>query len=414
MRSILLSIAALLLSVALLLLGSGLQGTLLGIRGAIEAFSPTFIGLIMTAYYVGFAAGCFWGARMIERVGHIRAFAAFASLASAATIIFPVIVEPYSWLALRVLTGYCFAILYMAIESWLNDRIPNESRGRLLAVYMIVNLGSIAGAQQLLNLADPGGFVLFALSSVLVSLALVPVALTASPVPSPVPTDRMSLGELYTNSPLAVVGACAIGLANGAMWGLIPLASIQTGYNTADIATFMTVVVLGGVALQWPVGRLSDMLDRRHVIIMASAVMCAVSVALYFFASGDRNIALALASVLGGMNLVIYPLCAAHINDRISQEDVIQANAALLLVLGVGAAFGPLIGGIVMDGFGPLSLYLYMAGVAALFVLFALHRLRVSEPVPESEQVAFEPVTPAPTTPVMDPRIDPEGIELAR
>jgi len=413
MRSILLSIAALLLSVALLLLGSGLQGTLLGIRGAIEAFSPTFIGLIMTAYYVGFAAGCFWGARMIERVGHIRAFAAFASLASAATIIFPVIVEPYSWLALRVLAGYCFAILYMAIESWLNDRIPNESRGRLLAVYMIVNLGSIAGAQQLLNLADPGGFVLFVLSSVLVSLALVPVSLTASSAPTAVPTDRMSLGELYTNSPLAVVGAFAIGLANGAMWGLIPLASIQTGYTTADIATFMSVVVLGGVALQWPVGRLSDMLDRRHVIIMAATVMCAVSVALYIFASGDRNIALALAFILGGMNLVIYPLCAAHINDRITQEDVIQANAALLLVLGVGAASGPLIGGLVMDGFGPLSLYLYMAGVAALFVLFALYRLRVSEPVPESEQVAFEPVTPAPTTPVMDPRIDPEDIELA-
>ena len=413
MRSILLSIAALLLSVALLLLGSGLQGTLLGIRGAIEAFSPTFIGLIMTAYYVGFAAGCFWGARMIERVGHIRAFAAFASLASAATIIFPVIVEPYSWLALRVLAGYCFAILYMATESWLNDRIPNESRGRLLAVYMIVNLGSIAGAQQLLNLADPGGFVLFVLSSVLVSLALVPVSLTASSAPTAVPTDRMSLGELYTNSPLAVVGAFAIGLANGAMWGLIPLASIQTGYTTADIATFMSVVVLGGVALQWPVGRLSDMLDRRHVIIMAATVMCAVSVALYIFASGDRNIALALAFILGGMNLVIYPLCAAHINDRITQEDVIQANAALLLVLGVGAASGPLIGGLVMDGFGPLSLYLYMAGVAALFVLFALYRLRVSEPVPESEQVAFEPVTPAPTTPVMDPRIDPEDIELA-
>jgi len=413
MRSILLSIAALLLSVALLLLGSGLQGTLLSIRGAIEAFSPTFIGLIITAYYVGFAAGCFWGARMIERVGHIRAFAAFASLASAATIIFPVIVEPYSWLALRVLAGYCFAILYMAIESWLNDRIPNESRGRLLAVYMIVNLGSIAGAQQLLNLADPGGFVLFVLSSVLVSLALVPVSLTASSAPTAVPTDRMSLGELYTNSPLAVVGAFAIGLANGAMWGLIPLASIQTGYTTADIATFMSVVVLGGVALQWPVGRLSDMLDRRHVIIMAATVMCAVSVALYIFASGDRNIALALAFILGGMNLVIYPLCAAHINDRITQEDVIQANAALLLVLGVGAASGPLIGGLVMDGFGPLSLYLYMAGVAALFVLFALYRLRVSEPVPESEQVAFEPVTPAPTTPVMDPRIDPEDIELA-
>ncbi len=413
MRSVLLSITSLLLGVSLLLLGSGLQGTLLGIRGAIEAFSPIFIGLIMTAYYVGFAAGCYWGARVIERVGHVRAFSAFASLASAATIVFPVFVEPYAWLVLRVLAGACFAILYMAIESWLNGRIPNENRGRLLAVYMIVNLGSIAGAQQLLKLADPGGFILFALSSVLVSLALVPVSLSTSQAPSPVRTDRMSLAELYTNSPLAVVGAFSIGLANGAMWGLIPLAGIQTGYTTADIATFMTVVVLGGVALQWPVGRLSDMLDRRHVIIMAGMVMCAVSGALYFLVSGDKAVALLLAFLLGGMNLVIYPLCAAHINDRITQEDVIQANGALLLVLGVGAAAGPLAGGLVMDAFGPLSLYLYMASVAVAFVLFAVYRLSKREPSPASEQMAFEPVSPAPVTPVMDPRIDPEDIELA-
>ncbi|MBO6782329.1 MAG: MFS transporter [Alphaproteobacteria bacterium] len=410
MTSVLAPIAALLFGVALLLLGSGLQGTLLGIRGAIEAFSPTMIGLVMTAYYGGFALGCLFNARVIERVGHIRTFAAFASLASAAAIVFPVFVEPWSWLALRVVTGFCFAGLYMAIESWLNGRVSNESRGRLLAVYMIVNLGSIAAAQQLLNLADPAGFILFVLSSVLISLALVPVALTTSAAPAPVPTGRMGLGELYLVSPLAVVGAFAIGLVNGAMWGLIPLAAIQTGSDTAEVAAFMSVIVLGGVALQWPVGRLSDMLDRRHVLIGASLVLLLSSVALFGLPESDRMVVMALGFVLGGMNLVIYPLCAAHINDRIVHEDLVQANATLLLVLGVGAAVGPVLGGIVMDGFGPLSVYLYMAAVSAVFALFGLYRLRQADATPEDEQVAFEPVGPAPTTPVLDPRIDPDEI----
>ena len=413
MGSVLPSLAALLLGVSLLLLGSGLQGTLLGVRGAIEAFSPTTIGLVMTAYYGGFALGCLVNARVIERVGHIRTFAAFASLASAAAVVFPVFIEPWAWLALRVVTGFCFAGLYMAIESWLNGRVPNENRGRLLAVYMIVNLGSIAAAQQLLNLADPAGFVLFVVSSVLISLALVPVALTTSAAPAPVHTERMSLGELYMVSPLAVVGAFAIGLVNGAMWGLIPLAVIQTGSDTAEVAAFMSVIVLGGVALQWPVGRLSDLLDRRHVLIGACVLLLGAALALYVLPESNRNIVMALGFVLGGMNLVIYPLCAAHINDRIVHEDLVQTNATLLLVLGVGAAVGPVLGGIVMDGFGPLAVYIYMAAVAGVFVIFGLYRLRQTEATPESEQVAFEPVGPAPTTPVLDPRIDPEQIDPA-
>ncbi|MEH6752615.1 MAG: MFS transporter [Alphaproteobacteria bacterium] len=411
MTAILPTIAALLLGVALLLLGSGLQGTLLGIRGAIELFSPLAIGVIMTAYYVGFAAGCMFGARLIERVGHIRAFAAFASVASATAVIFPLALDPISWMVLRIITGYCFAGLYMVIESWLNERIPNAYRGRLLAVYMIVNLSAMAGAQQLLNLADPAGFVLFVVSSVLVSIALVSVALTTTTVPAPVPTNRLRLSEIYAISPLGVVGALCIGMQNGAMWGLVPLVAIQSGLSTAQIATLMSVIVLGGVVLQWPVGRLSDFLDRRHVTIGASLVLSSVALALYFVSPFDQMVVLVLGFVFGGMSLVVYPLCAAHINDRIEHENLIQASAALLLVFGVGAAIGPLLGGLIMQGFGPSALYLYMGIVSFLLVGFGIYRLTERSATPESEQVAFEPVGPAPTSPVLDPRVDPEDIE---
>ncbi len=411
MSSVISSIAALMLGVALLQMGSGLQGTLLGIRGALETFSPFAIGLVMTGYYAGFALGCMFGARTIERVGHIRAFAAFASVASAVVLVFPIFADAPLWIVMRVLTGYCFAILYMAIESWLNGRVPNEHRGRLLAVYMIVNLGALAAGQQLLNLSAPGGFVLFILASVLVSVALVPIALSASAAPAAVPSDRMTLGELYEISPLAVVGAFAVGLVNGAMWGLVPLWGLQTGLDTNAIATVMSVIVLGGMILQWPVGRLSDMADRRMVVVGTSLVLAAASGGLFFAGGLGFEAVLAIAFFFGGMAFVAYPLCAAHINDRILHEDLIQANAALLLVLGVGAAAGPLIAGLVMSRFGPGSLFAFACVVALLFAGFGAYRLRVREAAPPDEQVAFEPVSPVPTTPVLDPRIDPEDIE---
>jgi MFS family permease len=223
----------------------------------------------------------------------------------------------------------------------------------------------------------------------------------------------MQFSEIYAISPLGVVGALGIGLANGAMWGLIPLASIQSGLSTAQIATLMSVIVLGGVVFQWPVGRLSDLVDRRHVIIGASLVMALSSLALFFVSPLDQSTTLALGFVLGGMNLVVYPLCAAHINDRIEHEDLIQASAALLLVFGIGAAAGPLLGGLVMESLGPLALYLYIAVVSFLLVGFGAYRLTVRRATPESEQVAFEPVGPALTSPVLDPRIDPDDIEWA-
>jgi MFS family permease len=221
----------------------------------------------------------------------------------------------------------------------------------------------------------------------------------------------LRLSEIYAISPLGVVGALCIGMQNGAMWGLVPLVAIQSGLSTAQIATLMSVIVLGGVVLQWPVGRLSDFLDRRHVTIGASLVLSSVALALYFVSPFDQMVVLVLGFVFGGMSLVVYPLCAAHINDRIEHENLIQASAALLLVFGVGAAIGPLLGGLIMQGFGPSALYLYMGIVSFLLVGFGIYRLTERSATPESEQVAFEPVGPAPTSPVLDPRVDPEDIE---
>jgi len=411
MKSVLLAVTALLFGVLLLMLGSGLQGTLIGIRGALESFSRIEIGLMMSAYYGGFAAACLFGGRVIERVGHIRAFAVFAAIASAATITHAVIVDPYSWILLRVMTGACFAGLYMVIESWLNGQVTNERRGTVMAIYMIVSLGGIAAAQQLLLFADPKGFELFILSSVLVSLALVPIALTTSTVPMSIPTDRMSLAELYAVSPLGVVGAFGIGLSNGAMWGLVPLAAVNFGYATSSVALLMSLIVLGGVAFQWPTGWASDRMDRRGVIAVACALQVAACVGLFVTSGGDTRIFLVISFVFGGMSLVIYPLCSAHLNDRISDDDRVSASAAMLLLLGFGAVIGPLLGALVMRYLGDSGLFVYMAVVGVLLLAFVLLRMRDQPPVPSEDQSRFEPVIPMPVSNLMDPRIDPDEFD---
>ncbi|MGY8956895.1 MAG: MFS transporter [Alphaproteobacteria bacterium] len=393
MLSALPSTAALLLGIAFLMLGNGLQGTHLGVRGAIESFSAVHIGLFMSAYYAGFAVACLFGTAVIERVGHIRAFAAFASLASAAAIIHAVHVDPYSWIVLRALTGACFAGLYMVIESWLNDKVSN--------------------AQQLLNIADPAGFELFVVASVLISLAAVPVALTRSVAPVLMPAGRMRFAALYSLSPLGMMGALATGLASGAMWGLVPLAAIRFGLSTAAVATVMSLIVLGGVVFQWPTGSLSDRVDRRIVIAVVSTVLVGSSLAMYFAATQSLNSFFAVSFVFGGMSLVLYPLCAAHANDRVSPSERVQAVATLLLVLGLGAAIGPFLGALLMEVYGARSLFLFIAGIHALFLLFALVRIRKGEAVPVADRSRFEPVVPVPTSAMLDPRVIPDETDLS-
>jgi MFS family permease len=266
MQHALAPITALLIGVALLVTGTGLQGPLLVVRGEFESFSTLSIALVGSFYYVGFAAGCLLGPRLVRRVGHIRVFAAMAAIASAVPLLHGLVPLPLPWWGMRVATGFSFAVRYIVIESWLNERATNETRGFVLAVYQAINLTVLIAGQMLLPLADPGGFQLFAVTSVLISLAAVPVALSAAPAPAPIQSTEVRLRRLYRLSPVGFVGCLGVGLANGAWWSLVPIFASDAQLHTSGIAILMSAVI-GGAAAQWPVGRLSDRMDRRRVLV---------------------------------------------------------------------------------------------------------------------------------------------------
>ena len=304
MLAVLPSVSALLFGLGVLLLGSGLQGTLLGVRAGIEGFAAQTVGLLMAAYYAGYAAGSLYVPVLVRRAGHIRTFAALASVASAAPLLHALYVAPWTWTVLRSVSGFCFVGLFMVVESWLNDKATNATRGTILSIYMIVNLTALAAGQLLLVLADPADYQLFALSSVLVSLALVPVALTRSAAPVPLKTARLGLGRLYAVSPLGVVGSFGAGLVQGAFWGRAPRFGQSIGLSTAGIAAFISLTIVGGVLLQWPVGRLSDRFDRRTVITVSCFALAGVSLALGLAAARGVELRwlLGLAVFYGGLS----------------------------------------------------------------------------------------------------------------
>jgi MFS family permease len=412
MLAVLPSVSTLLFGLGVLLLGSGLQGTLLGVRAGIEGFATQSIGLIMAAYYGGFVAGSLYVPALVRRAGHIRTFAALASLASAAPLLHALYVTPWSWALLRVVSGFCFAGLFMVVESWLNDRATNATRGTILSIYMIVSLTALAAGQQLLTLADPADFELFALTSVLVSLALVPVALTRSAAPTPIETARFGLKHLYAVSPLGVVGSFGAGLIQGAFWGMAPLFGQSLGLSTAGIASFISLTVVGGVALQWPVGRLSDRFDRRTVITVSAFVLAGVSLGLGLSAeAGAARWLFGLAVVYGGLSFPLYSLCNAHANDLLAADERVPAGSGLLLTYGVGAGIGPLAAAPVMEAFGPAALFYYTPAVAALVGLFAVFRMTRRAAVPNELQQSYVALPPNAITPValgLDPRCGPE------
>ena len=408
MRSTLAAFSSLLLASALLNLGLGLQGTLLGVRAVIEAFPTTITGAIMSAFFVGFILGSHYCSKIINRVGHIRTFAALASFASATTLCHAVFVSPLSWAVLRALTGFCLVGLYMVTESWLNDRASNANRASVLSVYMVVGLGATAVGQLLLEMAHPSGFELFVVVSVLISISLAPVALTASPGPTFIQTRRMGLRRLYDVAPLGVVGCFAIGLANSSFWGMAPVAGHSLGLSTGEIASFMFLTILGGVFLQWPLGRLSDRMDRRIMIAAVSIVVSVSGVAIAAAVTRYPSVVFILAPVFGGTLLSLYALVIAHVNDFAEPQEFVSASGTLFLVFGAGAIVGPFIASTVMTAVGAVGLFVFIAGIHALTGIFAAFRMLRRSAVSTDDQPDFV-VTPR-TTPVVH-ELDPRGVE---
>jgi MFS family permease len=374
-----------LFSVSLLLMGNGLQGTLLPVRGNIEAFSAIELGLLGTAYFLGFTFGCLHGPLLVWRSGHIRAYLAMTALASVVVLLHALYVEPLAWWALRAVTGYCFAVLYVVIESWLNACSNNRTRGTVFSVYTAINLTVITAGQMMLGFADPETFNLFAFAAILVSLAALPVAFTRKASPHQPERVYPRIAKLYRISPVGVSGCFAVGLANGAFWALGPVFAQNVGFDVSEIAVFMSAVVLGGALAQWPLGSLSDRLDRRVVMIVASLIAMLAGVVLMIIPDADKMAMVVAGAVFGAGAFPLYAIAVAHANDNADASQSVEVSSGLLLVYGVGAAIGPLLASMWSElAHGP-SLFYFTAVVHLALTGYVFWR--ISQRVrPEPEQ----------------------------
>jgi MFS family permease len=390
---------ALLLGLALLMLGNGLQGTLLGVRATLEEFSTQTTGLVMTGYFVGFLIGSIIGPKLVKNVGHIRVFAALASILSAAMLLHSLFVEPLTWFAIRLVNGFAVAGLYIVVESWLNDAATNRTRGQLLSVYMVIVLGGMAAGQFLLNLADPAGFELFILVSVLVSVSLVPIALSITRAPKFETPGHVSWRTMYENSPLGMVGCLIVGIAQGALMGMGAVYAREIGMGVADVSIFMATALAGGVVLQWPVGHVSDIFDRRVVITVVT--MLAALAALTGALAGEHSTVILLVAVFlfGGLSFPVYSLCIAHSNDHLQPEQMVAASGTLILVAGIGASIGPSMAASLMSIMGPDGFFWCLFAVHLAIGLFALYRMTRRPALPAEEQTVYQAM-PARSTPM--------------
>lgn len=389
-------VSGLLGGMGVVLVGVGLLGTLLPVRASLEGFSDLAIGVVMSAYYVGFIVGTAVCGRIIRRVGHIRGFAIFAAVATVSILAHPVLVSPPFWTLLRALVGVGLIGVYITVESWLNDRAERTNRGSLLAVYEMVGLGALAAGQFLLTAGDIRGMAPFMVAAGLFALGLIPVALTRLPEPDLGEQSRLTLGALVSLSPVAVVGTLAGSAVGGAFFSLGPLYAQRMGLGEPQIAAYMSAGLFGGAILQWPIGRLSDHVDRR-LVIGATALLGTGACALTLVVAGGAMPALLTASFLfGGTTLVLYALCVAHANDLLPQAQFLDAARGFNFLYGVGAAISPVVIGALMSRFGPASLYwvcaAVLAGLGALALVRAVVRREVLAGVRE-EFVAV--VTPS-------------------
>ncbi len=377
------SIAALLLSTAFFLMAGGLVGTLTPLRASLEGFSNIAIGALGAWYFTGFVAGCFAGPHLLARVGHIRAFAVAAAAVSAFVTLQPIFISPLLWFVLRGATGFGIAILFMTVESWLNDRADNHSRGRILSLYMMVNWLGLLTGQWLLLLAEPQSFQLFSAVSVLYCLCVVPMGLTRLPAPQLRPAPQINLDRIFHLAPVGAAGCLTVGLANGAFWTLAPLYTQSLGFSERGLALFMSVFIAGGAVVQWPLGRLSDRMDRRWIIAAACFAASACGIAIGFLGwliAGIPALFFALVFVLGASMLPLYSLSIAHANDRLPRSEFVEISAGLLMLSAGASIPGPLLASLAISTAGPSSLFLYTAVAHAGLAFFAFTRMKLREP----------------------------------
>lgn len=405
---------ALLFSMALSMLSNGLQGTLVSLRATYEGFGTDITGLVMSGYFAGFAAGSLLAPRLVGRVGHVRVFAALASIASVSPLIHSILVEPATWFAMRLLTGFSYAGIYVVAESWLNERATNRTRGMLLSIYMIVILAAMAAGPLLLNLSHPMSSDLFILGSVLVSLAVVPILLAAAPVPSYETPDKLGIAKLFRLAPLGMVGVAVTGMSNGALVSMGAVYADSIGFSVAQVSLFVSLALLGNVFLQWPVGWLSDRFDRRKILTAVTFGAALVALAGLFAGYMSIPMVMVLVCLFGGLSFSMYSLCLAHTNDRLDPRQMVAASSTLVLAGGAGATLGPYGASLIMDSAGAEGFFWFFAAVHAALGAYALYRMarRAATPAEEQESTALG-IQPGTVSPAFSAETYQEWIDSA-
>lgn len=389
------TIATLLVGAGLLLTAVALFQTLLPLRAGIEQFSPALVGYLGTIYAIGFVIGCVFGPALVKTVGHIRTFSGVVAIAAAVSLLYPLWPTVFLWLALRFFSGVALAIAYMVIESWLNDQSDNTNRGQVLSIYIIVaNVTTMAG-QLLVNVASTAGQTLFALVTFLLCLAVVPIALTPTSEPKPIPTARLELKGLLSISPVGTIGCLLVGAVEGAFWTLGPTFGQLRAMSVFEITLLMAAFVLGGTLSQWPLGKLSDHYDRRLVILPVALGTVGTGFLIAFWPLTDLRAILALATVHGALMVPLYALCLAHANDNVANDKLVQTSGGLLLIYSIGAAIGPTVAAQLIEYSDESGLFVFISAILAVFVIFILYRLIFG---PAYDRLERSPFAPLPKT----------------
>ncbi len=410
-----LPITALFISTAFLLAGGGMQGILLPVRGQLEGFTASQIGLIGAGWAIGFTLGCLIVPIMVKRVGHVRTFGALAALLATSVLLNGLVLEPYIWIVLRALAGFCFSGSYMIIESWINERISDENRGAMFSIYMIISQSAFMGGQYLLVIADPSKETLFMIAAILYALAVLPTALSKAQSPEPLTQTKLDLRKLFRNSPASVFGALVAGMLAGSFQSFAPVFGVAEGMSSANVANMMVLVMLGAILFQFPLGKLSDHMDRRYVMVALSLAGTVVGalISQYEFDGANPDIGFfGLMVLLGGFVYPIYGLVTAHANDHADPEDFVKISSGLLILYGTGTMIGPLVTGPLMEWLGNSALFKMIGLSHFLLAVHMTYRITRRAAPDETETMDFQNMTVAmgqtTETYSLDPRSDAE------
>lgn len=399
----LLSVAALLFGTLFLFMGNGLQGILLPVRGNLEGYATTTLGLLGTSWAAGFVIGCLVAPKMVRRVGHVRAFSGFIAIIAIIALVSGIIIDPVWWVILRAVTGFSTAGTSMIIESWLNERANNESRGAIFSLYIGITLLGVVGGQLMIPLEDVRTPVLFMICGIFYCIAMLPTTLSTAASPQPLKAVKLDLPALYRNSPVSCLGILLVGIANGAYGTLGAVFGAGAGLSDTSIAVMMSATIFAGAIMQLPAGRLSDRIDRRYVLAAMSAIAALAGLLIFVLHPSSPVFLIGLVILYGAVANTLYPIAVAHANDFAASEDFVKVSGGLLLLYGIGTVLGPTIGGPVMSIISPHALFLVTALAHLLITGYAIVRSRIRAAIPASDRDAYTTI-PTATSPTLTPQ----------